>query len=156
MWSPVKYFLQEVKTRTQPQSSKNKFKLQPPSVQDALTIFWTPPKELNHFFSSVICSTGSLASRVQLASSHCCCCSCWSSHGTGISNKLGSSIATGQHCPQLSCIGFLHGAKLQLLFMTPSVLLGFQMKLHFHQWPLLTSPNEKPQLPSRTLSCLQN
>jgi hypothetical protein len=68
---------------------------------------------------------------------------------------LGSSAATRLH--QQPLIGSLHGAKLQLLYMTPLVL-GCQLKLrlHLHQWPSMASHSTKPQLLSMIPSCLQD
>ena len=44
-------------------------------------------------------------------------------------------------------MGSLHGAKPQLLCMTPSVLgCQLQLRLHLHQWPSLASHSAEPQL----------
>ena len=54
-------------------------------------------------------------------------------------------------------MGSLHGAKPQLLCMTPSVLDPLlQLGLHLHQWPSIASHSAKPQLFLMTPSCLQN
>ena len=43
----------------------------------------------------------------------------------------------------IASLGSLHGAKLQLLCMTPSIL-GLQMPLRRYQWPLVASHSAKP------------
>jgi hypothetical protein len=48
----------------------------------------------------------------------------------------------------------LHGAKPQILCLTPS-FLGQQLRLHLHQCPSMTSHSAKPQLLFMTTSCLQ-
>jgi hypothetical protein len=64
-------------------------------------------------------------SRLWLTPLQCCCCSWWSSHDTGIFNRLGFFTAT-----RLPLIGSLYGTKPQLLCMTPSVLdLQLQLRL---------------------------
>jgi hypothetical protein len=58
---------------------------------------------------------------------------------------------------QQPLIGSLHGAKPQLLYMTPSVLENqLQLRLHLHQWPSMASHCAEPQLLCMTSSCLQN
>jgi hypothetical protein len=74
-------------------------------------------------------------SKLLLTLPHWCCCS---SHGTGISNVLGSCAATRLH--QYPLIGFLHGAKPWLHCLTPSVLgHQLQLRLYHHQWPSLAA-----------------
>jgi hypothetical protein len=66
-----------------------------------------------------------------------------------------SSNVTWLH--QKPLIGSLHGAKSQLLCMTPSVLgHQLQLRLHLHQWPSMASYSVEPQLLCVTTSCLQN
>lgn len=71
---------------------------------------------------------------------HSCCCSWWAFYGTDISKMLRFSVARDLHFPQQPVIVLLHGAELQLLCTTSSILLLSQ-RLHLHQWPLL-----EPQL----------
>ena len=63
----------------------------------------------------------SLSSRLQLAPLHCCCCSWWLSHNTGISKTVLSSAAIGLHFHQYPLIGSLHGTEPQLLCTVPSI-----------------------------------
>ena len=119
-----------------------------------LTIFWAPPRAwVTSPAMPFVAHT--LSSRLQLPVLHCCCCSWWSSHGTGIFKTLLSSAVTRLH--QQPLIGSLHGAKPQLLCMTPSVLgHQLQLRLHLHQWPSMASHSAEPQLLCMTPSCLQN
>jgi hypothetical protein len=119
-----------------------------------LTIFWAPPRAWVTS-SALSFEAHSFHSRLQLPVLHCCCCSWWSSHSTGISKTLLSSIVTRLH--QQPLIGFLHGAKPQLLYTTPSVLgHQLQLRLHLHQWSSMASHSAKPQLLCLTPTCLQN
>jgi hypothetical protein len=68
--------------------------------------------------------------RCKLRLIHCNCCSWWSSHGTGISNTLGSCATTWIHQ-----IASFHGAKPQLFFMNPSGL-GHQLQLRLYFSPV--------------------
>ena len=119
-----------------------------------LTIFWAPPRAWVTSPAMPFVAHAS-SSRLQMPVLHCCCCSWWSSHGTGISKTLLSSTVTRLH--QQPLIGSLHGAKPQLLCMTPSVLgHQLQLRLHLHQWPSMASHSAEPQLLFMTPSCLQN
>jgi hypothetical protein len=54
-------------------------------------------------------------------------------------------------------MGYFHGAKPQLLCMTPSDLgHQLQLRLYLHQWPSMAAYNAKPQLFFMTPSCLHN
>jgi hypothetical protein len=83
------------------------------------TIFWAPPRAwvTSPALPFVV---HKLSSRLQVPVLHCCCCSWWSSHSTGISKTLLSSAVTRLH--QQPLIGSLHGAKPQLVCITPSGL----------------------------------
>jgi hypothetical protein len=49
-------------------------------------------------------------------------------------------------------MGSLHGAKSQLLCMTPSVVgHQLQLRVHLHQWPSMASHSAQPQLLCMTL-----
>ena len=119
-----------------------------------LTIFWAPLRAwVTSLAMPFVAHTSS--SRLQMPVLHCCCCSWWSSRGTGISKTLLSSPVTRPH--QQPLIGTLHGAKPQLLCITPSVLgIQLQLRLHVHQWPSMPSHSAEPQLLCVTPSCLQN
>jgi hypothetical protein len=65
---------------------------------------------------------------------HCCSCFWWSSHGNGITKTL---LSSNTRLYQQFLICSLHGAKPQLLCMTPSVLgHQLQLRLYVHQYPL--------------------
>ena len=66
----------------------------------------------------------SLYSRLQMTVFHCHCCSWWSSHNNDISKTTMSSDETRLH--QYPLIGSLHGAKLQVLSMTPSSITSIE------------------------------
>ena len=101
-----------------------------------LTIFWAPPRAWVTSPAMPFVAHAS-SSRLQMPALHCCC-SWWSSHGTGITKTLLTSTVTRLH--QQPLIGSLHGAKPQLLCITPSVLgHQLQLRLHFHQWPSVAS-----------------
>jgi hypothetical protein len=88
-----------------------------------LTIFWAPPRAwVTSPAMPFVAHTSS--SRLQMPVLHCCCCSWWLFHGTGISKTLhdpfspGPSIATeAAPSPMAS-----HSAEPQLLCVTPSCL----------------------------------
>jgi hypothetical protein len=135
-------------------NQKQKLNSNCPMSEIQLTIFWAPPRAWVTSPSMPFVAH-MLSSRIQLPVLHCCCCSWWSSHGTGISKTLLSSTVTRLH--QQPLIGSLHGAKPQILCMTPSVLgPQLQLRLHLHQWPSMASHSAKPQLLCVTPSCLQN
>jgi len=117
-------------------------------------IFWVPLSAWLTF-PALPFVAHTLSSRLQMPVLHCCYCWWWSSHGTGISKTLLSSAATRLH--QWPFIGSLHGAKPQLLCMTPSVLgHQLQLRLHLHQWLSMASHSAQPQLFFMIPSCLQN
>ena len=105
-------------------------------------IFWPPRKDWYHFASSALCCTLS---------------SCLSAHPMVLASPIHWGFLLQVGFTNRLSIGSLHGAKPQLLCMTPSVL-GSQLKLrlHFHQWPSMASHNVKSQLFFMTPSCLQN
>ena len=117
-----------------------------------LMIFWAPPQAwVTSLAMPFVAHT--LSSRLQMPVLHCCCCSWWSSHGTNISKTLLSVTVTRLH--QYPLISSLHGAKPQLLFMTPSVLVHqLQLRQHLHEWPSIASHSSKRQLVFMTPSCL--
>jgi hypothetical protein len=97
-----------------------------------LMIFWAPPRAwVTSPAMPFVAHT--LSSRLQMPVLHCCSCSWWSSHGTGISKTLLSS----------TLISSVLGNQLQL-------------RLHLHQWPSMASHSAVPQLLCVTPSYLQN
>lgn len=93
------------------------------------------PRGWAQFPSSPLGSAHSLSSRLWLSPLHSYCCSWGSWHSP--SKILGSAAVTRLCFHRQPFIGFLHGAKPQLLGITPSIL-GFQLPLRLHrcQWPL--------------------
>jgi hypothetical protein len=96
--------------------------------------------------------THTLSSRFQMPVLHCCYCSWWSSHVTGISKALLSSAITRFH--QHPVIGFLHGDKPQVLCMTPSP--GPSIVTEASPLPSMASHSAEPWLLFTTPSCLQS
>jgi len=83
------------------------------------------------------------SSRLQIPALHCCC-SWWSSHGTGISKTLhdpfstGPSIATEAAPSPMASMAY-HNAEPQLLCMNPSCLQN-----QYHLGNLYTLPSPSP------------
>ena len=106
-----------------------------------LTIFWAPPRAWVTSPAMPFVAHTSF-SRLQMPGLHCCCCSWWSSHGTGISKTLhdpfspGPSIAT-EAAPSPMPSMASHSAKPQLLCVTPSCL---QNQYHLGDPYTLPSP----------------
>jgi hypothetical protein len=108
------------------------------------------------FSCSTLCSTHSLSSKLSWL--HTTTAAGLGDHPmVGIFKTLDSSAATGLYLHQYPLLSSLHGAKPQLLYMSP-LNLGLQLpvRMHLHQWPLLVSHGAKLRLFSMTPPCHQN
>lgn len=95
------------------------------NIWNPLEISLSPKGLCRHLFSSVIQSIYSLSDRHRLTPLDTCHCPCWSSHGPGISNMLGSPRQLSLH-PHQCLPGFSAG--VYSCHMVPS--------LSFFQWTL--------------------
>jgi hypothetical protein len=106
-----------------------------------LTIFWAPPRAwVTSLAMPFVAHTSS--SRLQMSVLHCCCCSWWSTHGTGVSKTLcdpfspGPSIAT-EAAPSPMAFHGLSQCRASAALRDPSCL---QNQYHLGDPYILPSP----------------
>lgn len=88
------------------------------NVWDPLTIFWAPPKGLDHFSGFTFCSHHRMSPKLRLVRVHGCCYSWWSSRGT-ISKMLRSLRVTDGLSP-VAYPGFSSWGQASAALLDPS------------------------------------